>query len=123
MSGLLGKELLASGIHLVGAIDRVVHAEGLQVGASGGNLLAGASSRSLLAGASGLLSEELLALGVLLVGAIDRIIHAEGLQVGASGSNLLAGASGFEATSQVGPIGQRFLPSGGFVATCDRLLS
>ncbi len=39
-SGLLGKELLASGVLLVGAIDRVVHAEGLQAGANGGNILA-----------------------------------------------------------------------------------
>jgi hypothetical protein len=90
----------------VGAIDRSVHVEGLQVGASGGivhaygldgssvlagasgsSFLAGGSSSSLLAGASGLLGKELLASGVLLVGAINCVVHAEGLQAGASGGN------------------------------------
>ena len=37
---MLGEELLALGVVLVGAFDRVVHAEGIQAGASGGNVLA-----------------------------------------------------------------------------------
>ncbi len=101
-SGLLVEELLAAGGLLAGASDRVGHV--------------GASGSSLLAGASGLLVEELLAAGGLLAGASNRVCYA-----GASGSSLLVGGSG--STLLVGLIGQCFLPRGGFVATCERLLS
>jgi hypothetical protein len=64
-----------------------------------GRLLAGASSTSLLAGASGLLVEELLEAGSLLVPGVsgvlvNELLAASSLLVGASRSSLLGGAIG-----------------------------
>ncbi len=67
----------------------------------------------------------LKSLVLMLHRAIEHLAGASSrsLLAGASSSSLLEGASGFEATSQVGPVGQRFFPRGGFVATCKHLLS
>ncbi len=129
--GFLVKELFAAGGLLAGAsgssllagtsgllVEELLAAGGLLAGTSDCVRQAGASGSSLLAGASGLLVEELLAAGSILAGASDRVGHA-----GVSGSSLLGGASGFVATLLVGLVGQRFLPRGGFVAKCERLLS